>query len=817
MAELQDQLEQLVGQAGDDDTGKVAGGASGSPYDDNEKISALIDKRLETDRNSRAVFERNWFRNILFSVGQQNIVLDQGKWRVRKLPSWYPKAQVNKIAEKKNDLISALLQGRVPIRYIPATDDPDAQGAAQVGERVREVFYTEARMDDKENELASWLILTGNVFLVPYYDYDEKYGTTEVNKLECPQCGETYSTTDEAITSQDTDEPTCPNCGAELDEDEDLGDQGATPGSPSAPVLQPSDETEMLPVGALCADICSPFEIRGDHRIRNIDDWPYFVRVRRYNLSFAKEKLGYKGGETDKGDGTNLSQHYLDILAQITDSFNPSPTFAAGVGASGQKTPKVTAYELYELPSEEWPEGLYACRIGSSADGVVKAGPLETVYGPGVKKGQKYLNLVHFGAEVVPGRFWRKTPIDDAIPLQIFRNRVAAVIQLTAQRMANPVWLNPNGSGVENVTGEPGQWIKYNPVTLGGTSMAKPERVPADLSNIGPLIALLHDIDDAIERVTGTFFLQGGDAPPGVTAASALGLLDERSQKAMAPLTREWAKGWLRFEQIMLELARQHWTEERVRVIAGKNKQWQTQKFMASDLQGAVDMVIDYEGLAPKSNATERAEIGQLIQGGVINPQDPEQKIEILKKYGHLDLLGSTNIDIEEAIKEQDGFLRGQMPKLVPIVQNSLVHMLEHSDFAKTDEFKALPPEQQDMWIAHIYAHASDLGQRRAWLAQQQINPDDPAALEISSGEAQASLQGGAQALNNGGVPQAPGQPGVGKPTLPGAQRGSLGPAKSKRKGALGVPGNQPDATASLLPDIAGSVIPNASLASQLS
>lgn len=814
----------------DEALASVAAGNPGSPnegdepqdpYADKDKISALIDKRLETDRNSRAAFERNWLRNIFFNAGVQDIVLDQGKWRKRKLPSWYPTSKVNKISEKKNDLISALLQGRVPIRYLPATDDPAAEGAAQVGERVREVFYTEAGIDAKENELASWLILTGNAFIECYYDYDEKYGSVEVGKLTCPACGETYSTQDEGIGDQETDESICPGC-AEDQTNEETGE--VVPGQ-QVP-LQPSDETELLPIGALCGDVLSGFEIRGDHRIRDVADWPWYVRVRRYGLQFAKDKLGYKGNETEKDDKAQVSQHYLDILSQITDGFNPSGTTISGAQGAATKAPRVTSYVLRELPSADWPEGLYAERIGSSAEGVIKAQPLDGEYGVGVRKGQKFLPLVHFGAEVVPGRFWRKTPIDDAIPLQIWRNRIAAAIQLTAQRMANPVWLNPKGSNVANVTGEPGQWIDYNPISLGGASMAKPERVPAELSNIGPLITLLREIDDNIERVTGTYFLQGGEAPQGVTAASALGLLDERAKKAMAPLTREWAKGWLRFEQIMLELARTHWTEERVRIIAGKNKKWQTQKFMAQDLQGAVDMVIDYEGLFPKSNATTRAEIGQLIQEGVINPQDPEQKIKILEVYGQLDLLGSTDIDLEEAQKEQDAFLKGMPPKLVPGVQNSLIHAMEHSDFAKTDEFKELPQEQQDMWIAHIYAHMSDVGAKRAFLAAQQIDPDAPEALEFTAGEAQASLQGGQRALAQAGAGQ-PGQPAANptaasgklRPTLPGSQngshRGNVSPAK-KGRGRVGTGGTQPDATASMLPDIAASVIPNASLAGQL-
>lgn len=681
-------------------------GVEKDPYSDLLAINSHIEKKLETDKFQRSLFERGWFRNILFFVGQQWIIFDKGRWRPRALPAWFPRAQTNKFAEKYNDIVSALVQGRVPITYSPATDSPEDAATAEVGERVREVIYEEAKIEDKEMELASWMILTGNSFLITYYDTDDKYGTK------------------------------------------------------TAPVLNPEtgmNEDKEFPIGNLCADVCSPFEIRLDHRIRDMADHTWFCRLRRYELSFAKDHWAdFKDQITSDGgtSGNELSNHYLDVLAQVTDAFNPSGGMIGASGAGGVKNPKVTAYEFYELPTEDYPEGLRVVRLGTSANAIVEAGPLPTEYGAGIRKGQKFLPIVHFGFDLVPGRLWKKTRMDDMIPLQIFRNTVEANLRLTAQRMGNAMWLNPKGSGVSVLTGEPGQQVDYNPVSLGGTSFAKPERIPAELSNLQPLIILINKIDDSMERVAGTFFLQGGDTPPGVTAASALAYLGERAQKSMSPLMREWAKGWKRFEEMGLEIARQNWDDQRIRIVAGKNRKWETQKFTGADLQGAVNLVIDYQGLFPKSNATERATIQQLVQMGVINPADPEENMMILQKFGSTSLKGSIDIDKREAQKEQDNFMNGKAPELIPLVQNSTVHLMEHNDFAKTDEFKDLPPEQQAVFYAHIKATMADIVTRRMMFAQMGQDGDSPLAEEVSSGEAElaAQMTEAAQAQQAGGA-----------------------------------------------------------------
>lgn len=782
---IADLIQKVVGGGSSTDDSAGVAAPAVDPYADLAKINERMDRVITIDKYQRSLFEREWFRNILFYVGQQWIIYEKSKWRPKQLPMWYPRAQTNKFAEKTNDLISQLMQTNPPIRYIPALpDNPDSIATAEIGERVREVIYEEAKIDDKRPELAAWLILTGNGFVIPYYDDDAKYGTTSMSMQQCVQCGAVLGVQDLAESGG-----ACPDC----------LEQGINH-SDFVPAVDPAggEMKEDVPIGAICADVCSPFEIRLDHRIRNIEDHKRFVRVRRYDMDFAKEHWSDYADKLGADGGDDMSEYYLDVLSHITASFGASGGAVGGSGAAS-KNPKITAYEFYELPSEDFPEGIRAVRLGKSADTIVEAGPLKTEYKTGGLQGQKFLPIDHFGGDLVPGRFWRKTRMDDVIPLQIFRNVVEANLRLTSQRMGNGVWLDPKGSGVDIITGEPGQHIRYNPVSLGGTTFAKPERVPAELNNVQPMIILINKIDDSIERVSGTFFLQGGDTPPGVTAASALAYLGERAQKAMSPLMREWAKGWKRFDEMALEIARAHWTEPRLRVIAGRNKKWETQQFSEANLQGAVTMTIDYENLFPKSQATERATIQQLQAMGVINPQDPEQQWKILEAFGETKLKGSTDLDMQEAMKESERFLKeNKLPRLIPMVQNSTVHLLQHADFAKGDEFKELPQPQQDVWIAHIQAHVADIVARRMAFSGGGFDPDTPGTDEITSGMAEYASMAAQQM---GGGQGGPGGPGAG---------GAGGAPGSAPPSAPGMKPPPVDATAEPIgtPDIAGGTMP---------
>ena len=689
-------------------------------------ISDRIDRCLKADAFSRIFFESSWARNVFFYSGCQWLRKTGGRWERRSLPAWFPRSMTNKFAEKANDLITQLLQGgRVPIAYTPASDDPADTATADVGESLREVIYTEAKADNLAHYVAPWLVITGNAFGIPHYDMDEKFGQKA----------------------------------GTLPAETLLAEEGAD----QAEVTKEGDATHMFPIGAIQMEICGPFEIRGDYRITDVNKWEKFVHQKRYDLNWAKEHWPeYKDAiQPDAGTSNDTSQFYMDLFANLTPDFAFGAGLASNSSTSG-KYPKVTAYCIRELPCEKYPKGLLAIRVGKNSDAIVEARELPTEHGAGVKKGQKFLPLIHWRANWVPGRFWGKTPIDDLVTLQVFRNMVEANIRLTVQRMGNPIWLLPRGCAVDLLTGEPGQQVPYNPFAVGGTQIVKPERMAAELSSLGPLLELLKEIDDAMERVAGTFFLQGGNAPPGVTAASALAYLGEKGQQSLSTLRAGWAMGWAKFDEMALEIARANWDDERMRSIAGKNKKWAVEKFSKADIAGSVNFTIDWNALAPKSNATERATIGQLIQLGIVNPQDNEMQIEVLKKFGELTLKGSLDLDVEDAAKEQDRFLEGNMqPQVRPFIDNSTIHLREHVDFAKTDEFRDLAPAKQQAWYGHIQNTVLDITTRRAMLTQAGLDPDVPALAEVPSAAAtvaaQAALQAqkdqAAAAQQNGGVP----------------------------------------------------------------
>lgn len=765
MGDFSQPIDDTVAEAPDQEEQK-------SPYEDMQEISERIDKVLSSDRFSRALFERDWFRNILFIAGAQWIIYSSGRWRQRELPIWFPRAQTNKFGEKHNDLVTQLISGgRVPVTYTPATDDKSDQATAEIAERVREVIYTEAEIDDQEFDIASWLIATGNCFGIPHYDMSDEYGMKFVSYQRCLTCGSIAKP--EELAESDGSCPTCLEEGIQSTDFEDA--------------MTPENEPlgEEYPIGAIQMDVCSPFEIRLDQRVKDIRKLHRFVRQHRYEVEWCKEKwpefadfVKPDGGADDPG------QFYLDVISNITSSFGMGSGFLGG--GTSSKNPRLTAFEIFELPSKKYPQGLHAVRLGRDPQAVVLAEPLPTQYGAGVKQNQKFLPLIHWGVSRVPGRFWYKTPLDDLVPLQLFRNTTEANTRLSIQRMGNAIWLLPKGSGVEIITGEPGLQMPYNPVSVGGTQFAKPERIPAELNNLAALIMMLKVIDDAMERLAGTFFLQGGTAPPGVTAASALAYLGEKGQQSLSALRSNWAKGWRRFDMMTLEIARQNWDEDRLRVIAGKNRKWQVQKFSKSDLQGAVNVVIDYNGLAPKSNATERATIAQLIQLGIVNPQDAEMQLEVLKAFGSMKLKGSMNVDVEDAAKEQDAFMTDPtfIPEIRPFVDNSTVHLAEHTLLAKTDEFRELPPDRQQVWYEHIKNTVLDIVTRRVMLTQAGLDPDVPALAEVPSADATIAAQAAA-AQQNGGVPS-----------------GAEGP--DERLNAAGEP-NQPEAPAQgeMTPDIA--------------
>ena len=682
-----------------------------NPYDIKDpaaikQIKKRIDERWKTANHRRWLFELTWLRNILFMLGIQWVRIDWPGREIRNLslPTNFPRAITNKYAQVMGDLWSQLVQGEIPVNWMPSTEDPKDRSTAEICERLREVIDMETKVRPCKRDLGFWVTYAGNGFILPTYDYSPMNGTQPVPLSQCNGCGMTSKVGEMDGGGNPELAKPCPQCAA----------QSIPPQNPPySPAVDPTTGQPMttdVPIGRLKFDVLSPFEVYWDniHRIGSPQHW--FFRPHRYDVNEARAIFPDFAAKISEGMNEPMrpSRNYLIAIA-YAGSYLTGTTGTGEASAREEMRRQVTAWEYWEDPTPEYPQGVYTVRLGEE---IVELKPLPNKWGAGRLQGIPFMGLVHFHQEINGGA-WAKSRANDLVSIQSRRNIIDSNLQLTAQRTGSPKLLNPMGSGLKNVTGEAGQIAEYKPISFGGTSLAKPEYLEAALGNVGPLVDLLKVLDDSQERIAGTFFLAGGNAPQGVTAASALAYLGEKSSQALSPLKEQWAEGWGTVYQYAIEIARAHWTDERVLAILGKNKQWQFQKFKMSDLTGSVNVTIDYEALFPKSDASIRADLMQLAQMGVITAGDPEQEYAILEKFGQTSLKQSQDDATTQAVREWDDFLtKGKPPQLIPVVQDSVAHLRQHKLDAMSQEFEALyatNQQQADIWIAHIIATQEDV------------------------------------------------------------------------------------------------------------
>lgn len=651
----------------------------------------------------------------IYYAGNQWVVYDKSsrQYTKRNLPGWFPRQITNKFAEKVNDIIASIHMPK--ISWSPTDDKTASVALSSTGSGVTRVLMKEANVEQIEPLLKAWLVITGNAFLYSTYDEDDSgaYGSIDLPGFKCPQCGH-----------ESTSEQSCPQCPpvqpAPLQSGQGGSASEGVPQMPQEPLppqpVQMQPATLSLPKGKILAEVVPPFEFYCDPRAQDYKSLSGWMRVRAFSRTEAeviadsvfgpgsKDKIGAGGGGP-----RDVSQLYMDSLSYVTSSFG----FTTGLGAPTlpEEAP-VRVTELWHLPTPSYPKGLYAIRFGTS-DELVKAMPLPSKR----KDGRLFLPIVHFGFDIVPGRFWRKTRLDDLVYKQNQRNLVEAMIMLIIQRMGSPGWLIPRGSQPEKITGAPGIKILYTAVSAGGTHAEKPERFSGE--NIPQTMLLwLNKIDDDMERVAGTFFLQGGDTPPGVHAASALAYLGERAQQAMSPLLSSYEHGWAEWAEQALEIFRTRASEPRISVAGGQNR-WETERLMATDLEGSIEAQAEAGSSFPQSQASQRESISQLIQMRIINPSDPMTAYNILQHAGMANMAGAVNEDFKIAASEFDGFLKAQPPQVDPVFDNHMAHFVQHSRDAKSDKYRDLPPEQKAVWTQHALQHQTIMAQQAAAQMQQ--------------------------------------------------------------------------------------------------
>jgi hypothetical protein len=648
------------------------------PQYDEQRLLTMFDTLKRESTEYRWIWEREWLRDLFYIANRQWIFFHptRREWVDKRLQKWIPRPVTNKMAETLQAIRTNL--GAIQLATVarPVGHDTESIAAAEIADQMAPLIHEEHGMDQVMREADFWLIGTGNACLQVSWDKDNRFNKVFIPNEQCVTCGAMLPP--QAVVDAGHH---CPNCG----------------GSQLIPAKGPDGQPggEFVAFGKGKTTALSPFEYAFPPNITRFDELPYIIRLRwrdkhwfEANMPELVSKITWEKSPSDR------SLQIFKSLA-LTNDVGTGSQFAY-LGAAGAHTVEgTTEYELWLRPTPEFPQGLVMRVLGDKSPMLVQK-PDEGLPGPFPYKdieGNPLFPFMHAQYEHMGGRLYGRSAISPLIQKQDQLNQLDSLIQLIVQRMANPIWVVPEGAGIQHFSGEPGFVMQWNPLAAGG--QGKPERlggqeVPSTLYQLRDQI--IKDIED----LSGAFDIIKGQKPTGVEAFSALQLLVERSQSRFTSVFQARGEMYRAWFGMAIELERQFGPQQRTWAVVGPNRGYTFRHFENAQLQGQVTFQIEDGSNMPKTALGKRAAIEQANQLQLLDPTDPDQKYALLETFGLSDLVPTLNIHVQAALQLQDAFERwieqpqGPSPLVIKPWFDPHIHWVERIKWLNTDKMREI-------------------------------------------------------------------------------------------------------------------------------
>jgi hypothetical protein len=435
-----------------------------------------------------------------------------------------------------------------------------------------------------------------------------------------------------------------------------------------------------------------------------IEFQPYVFHVAAKTPEYIKDTWGVEVPADSNSSGGVLEQKFLQALGiQQQTGYD-----------------HVSVKECWVKPCGKWPNGAVIIYAADTPLSVTDSFPWDHGEYP-------FTKFDH----VPTGRFYAESVISDLIPLQKEYNRTRSQIIEAKNRMAKPQLVAPRGSIDPNkITSEPGLIVFYTPGFAPPTPL-KLEPIPEYV------IEELNRCQTDMADISGQHEVTKGQAPPGVTAATAISYLQEADDTKLANTVSSLEEGIERIGKHLLEMVQQFWDLPRTVRVVGTDGEYESFIFSNQDLAGNTDLNVQSGSAMPRSRAAKQAFIMQLGQMGWI---PPDRALRYLDMAETGRLYEEMQRDARAAQRENLKMLKG-MPVNVHSWDEHTIHINEHNDERKRQRFDSSDPQVQAAFEEHVQMHQQALQQNQ--------------------------MQAAAMAQVSGGAP--------GQPPLPGAPPGLPG------------------------------------------
>lgn len=691
-----------------------------SQQSDPDELAKSIEQFYRNDSVVKTQLGKNWERNQMMLDGQQWIVWEEntqtgGMWKQLKVSrenEYIPRPVTNIMFDAYQTLKGYLLKAKPRISVRPNTQTARDKTAAKLATLVSQTMSE--RLGDEENDeyAASVLVGFGTVFAKDYWD------TSYVSLVKVPRM----------IEQPVLDPLTGAATGTQLVEAMDENGQ---------PIV---DE---VPLGDVNSDIIEPYRIAIDPLAMSLHKARWIMEYSIQPLDwirtvYGKQEPGYTGRVDEVLAESQLNNSMRRFFQLKTSSGVKNGMMVDQGGASADTSIENTAVvkEYYERPTQTYPKGRLIV-VANNIPLYVGDSPCE---GPDLGDWHPYSECRW---ELVPGRFWAKSPLDDGAEIQKKLNSIDATVILTRKTMAIPQKLIPLGIGVEpgSWTGRPGLEKFYR---ADGANGAKPEVIQAAGVHESVFVEREKTKED-FKEITGAIDILKGDRPPGVTAASALSMLYEVGTGKLFPVLGRWKRFKECSGKKRLRLIANKYKEPRpdfIRALMLKNQELSEQEinnFIGSDLYDNCNVVIEAGSNIPKLQAAEQALLLEVAATGSLALEQPANRSEFNERLGIAGFDNDVGPDTRRAEWEND-LLRDleHSPDNTPVVlvtDNHDVHNECHGNFTKEPRFMSLPIHVQQAVFQHIQQHEEMKQQKIQMEALQAAALGQPAMPDQQGGQ----------------------------------------------------------------------------------
>lgn len=696
------------------------------PSEDWNQLASSINSFYQNDSAAKSQLAYDWERVHMFIDGQQWLVYEGnratgGIWRpirVSRENEYIPRPVTNYMFDAYQTLKGYVLKSKPRSTVRPNSSSHSDKTAAKIANLVLEANFERLLEQRNYETAASSLITYGTVFKKDYWD------TTTATLARVPK-----------MVEQPIIDPMT----------------GQQQGSQLVPAVDEYGQPvfEELPVGDVNTSVIEPYRMCIDPLAADMHNARWIMEYSVQSLdwirqTYAKEGDGYTGLASEVQEETQLNNSMRRWYSLKTSSgVKGTNGIAMGTNSSGTDAMVSNAAvvkEYYERPSQQYPKGRMVVVAG---DKTVYSG--ESPYqGPELGDWHPYSECRW---ELVPGRFWGKSPLSDACEIQKRINSIDAVIILTRKTMAIPQKLIPYGVGIEpgSWTGRPGQNVYYKDTGTG----AKPEIIPP----VGVADSVYREREQNVEdfkMVTGAIDILKGDRPPGVTAASALNMLYEVGTGKLFPMLDRWKQFVESSQKKQLKLIAKYYREPReefIRLLKAKNvdlSEEEINNFIGEDLKDNCNVIIEAGSNTPKLQAAQQAMLLEIANTGALALDQPANRAEFLQRLGIVGFDQDIGPDTKRAEWENDRLDNlAETPENQPVVlvaDNHDIHIETHRRRQKSPAYLSLPLEVQQAYDAHIMEHEE---MRNMAIQQAQLE----AAMSGQPAMAQQQLQSGTQPM----------------------------------------------------------------------